>query len=78
MAILGITPDPTTGQLFVPTEQATTLWGALGGIGGFLAQVVVANQLSRISGDQIALRKLFVPAALSILGTVGGAFLVTR
>lgn len=77
MAILGIRRDPTTGKAFVPTEQATTLWGALGGIGGFLAQVVVARRLSMLNDDQIALRKLFLPAALSIAGTVGGAFLVT-
>lgn len=78
MAILGVERDPTSGQLVLPTEIATTAWGLLGGIGGGLAQIVVSKRLSEIDKDSIGLSSLAVPIAASFAGTVLGAFLVPK
>ena len=78
MAILGITRDPSSGELVLPTEIATTAWGLLGGIGGGLAQIVVSKRLSQIGSDNIGLSSLAVPVLASFAGTVLGAFLVPK
>lgn len=78
MAVLGVTRDPATGRLSLPTELATTAWGLLGGVGAGLAQIVVARRLSEVPSDTVALRSLAVPVAASFVGTILGGFLVPR
>jgi len=76
MAMLGIQRTPDGGDVIVPTELATTLFGILGGIGGALAQLVAGQRLSTVEGEGVSGKALMPSILVNIAGTVASAFLV--
>lgn len=79
IAILGamhhIGADSIT-EIELATEEATSAFGLLSGIGGALAQIISGKRLGDSGKRRITVGRLFVPAFVSIIGTAGSAFLI--
>lgn len=73
MAILGIQRASGGGGWVVPTELAATGVGLVMGVGGGVAQLLYSNRLSDVSGSNVSLTSMLVPAVGGLVGAVGGA-----